>query len=170
MRARVVMALFVFVLAAAGCGSSSTPPPSVTIAPVEVMPSGAQEVTSTVPAAGSADCVDREASLRPGPQQPAPGAMPPGSTMAAIAERGRLIVGVDQNTKLFGERNPSTGQLEGFDIDVAREFARATRISSSSLRLISPPTRKSLSSRVPESILPLRFRINGCARRLARPP
>ncbi len=125
MRARVVMALFVFVLAAAGCGSSSTPPPSVTIAPVEVMPSGAQEVTSTVPAAGSADCVDREASLRPGPQQPAPGAMPPGSTMAAIAERGRLIVGVDQNTNLFGERNPSTGQLEGFDIDVAREFARA---------------------------------------------
>ena len=51
--------------------------------------------------------------------------MPPGSTMAAIAERGRLIVGVDQNTYLFGFRNPSTGQLEGFDIDVAREIARA---------------------------------------------
>ena len=51
--------------------------------------------------------------------------MPPGSTMAAIAERGRLIVGVDQNTNLFGFRNPATGQLEGFDIDVAREIARA---------------------------------------------
>ncbi len=50
--------------------------------------------------------------------------MPPGSTMAAIAERGRLIVGVDQNTYLFGSRNPATGQLEGFDIDVAREIAR----------------------------------------------
>ena len=45
--------------------------------------------------------------------------------MAAIAERGRLIVGVDQNTNLFGYRNPSSGQLEGFDIDVAREIARA---------------------------------------------
>jgi polar amino acid transport system substrate-binding protein len=56
---------------------------------------------------------------------PPPGAMPPGSTMAAIAERGRLIVGVDQNTNLFGYRNPSSGQLEGFDIDVAREIARA---------------------------------------------
>ena len=66
---------------------------------------------------------DREASLRPGPL-PAPGAMPPGSTMAAIADRGRLIVGVDQNTNLFGFRNPATGQLEGFDIDVAREIAR----------------------------------------------
>ena len=51
--------------------------------------------------------------------------MPPGSTMAAIAERGRLIVGVDQNTNLFGFRNPASGQLEGFDIDVAREIARA---------------------------------------------
>ena len=80
------------------------------------------EVT-TAPAAASADC-DREASLRPGPL-PSPGAMPPGSTMAAIAERGRLIVGVDQNTYLFGFRNPSTGQLEGFDIDLAREIARS---------------------------------------------
>jgi polar amino acid transport system substrate-binding protein len=45
--------------------------------------------------------------------------------MAAIAERGRLIVGVDQDSYPFGSRNPTTGQLEGFDIDVARELARA---------------------------------------------
>jgi polar amino acid transport system substrate-binding protein len=51
--------------------------------------------------------------------------MPPGSTMAAIAKRGRLIVGVDQNTELWGFRNPSTGRLEGFDIDLAGEIARA---------------------------------------------
>ena len=44
--------------------------------------------------------------------------------MAAIAERGRLIVGVDQNTSPFGYRDPASGQLEGFDIDVAREIAR----------------------------------------------
>jgi polar amino acid transport system substrate-binding protein len=51
--------------------------------------------------------------------------MPPGSTMAKIAERGRLVVGVDQNTEPFGFRDPATGKLEGFDIDVAREIARA---------------------------------------------
>jgi polar amino acid transport system substrate-binding protein len=51
--------------------------------------------------------------------------MPAGSTMAKIFDRGRLIVGVDQNTYLFGFRNPATGQLEGFDIDIAREIARA---------------------------------------------
>ncbi|MDT5264798.1 MAG: polar amino acid transport system substrate-binding protein, partial [Mycobacterium sp.] len=123
MRARVVPALIALVLAAAGCGSPSTPPSSVAVAPIEALPSGAQEATAA-PVAESADCGDREASLRPGPQ-PRPGNMPPGSTMAAIAERGRLIVGVDQNTYLFGFRDPSSGQLEGFDIDVAREIARA---------------------------------------------
>jgi polar amino acid transport system substrate-binding protein len=107
---------------AAGCGSSSTPPSAVTVAPVDVMPSGAKEVTSPL-GPGNNDC-DREASLHPDPMPP-PGAMPPGSTMAAIAERGRLVVGVDQNTNLFGYRNPSSGQLEGFDIDVAREIATA---------------------------------------------
>ena len=121
MRARVVVALLTLTVAA-GCGSSSTPPPAVTVSPVEGRPAGAQEVT-TAPLAGDADC-DREASLRPGPQ-PAPGAMPPGSTMAAIADRGRLVVGVDQNTYLFGFRDPASGKLTGFDIDIAHEIARA---------------------------------------------
>ena len=44
--------------------------------------------------------------------------------MAAIHDRGRLIVGVDQNTFMFGYRDPFTGELEGFDIDLAREIAR----------------------------------------------
>jgi polar amino acid transport system substrate-binding protein len=121
-RARVVVALIAFALTAAGCSSSSTPPPSVSVAPIEALPADAERVT-TAPAAGNADC-DREASLRPGPQ-PRPGAMPPGSTMAAIADRGRLVVGVDANTYPFGFRNPSSGQLEGFDIDIAREIARS---------------------------------------------
>lgn len=122
MKTRDALAFIAFALIIAACGSSATSPTAVTVSPVEVRPKGAQEIT-TAPVAGNADC-DREASLRPGPQ-PAPGAMPPGSTMAAIAERGRLVVGVDQNTNLFGARNPSSGQLEGFDIDLAREIARA---------------------------------------------
>jgi polar amino acid transport system substrate-binding protein len=119
-RARIVLALLAIALAVAGCAASTSYAP-VTVAPVEASPAGAQQVT-TAPVAGNADC-DREASLRPGPL-PSPGAMPAGSTMAAIAERGRLVVGVDQNTYLFGFRNPASGQLEGFDIDVAREIAR----------------------------------------------
>jgi polar amino acid transport system substrate-binding protein len=120
-RTRVAVGLLAVALTIAGCGSSAAPA-SVSVSPVQPSPSGANEVT-TAPVAANADC-DREASLRPGPL-PSPGAMPPGSTMAAITERGRLIVGVDQNTDLFGYRNPATAQLEGFDIDIAREMARA---------------------------------------------
>ena len=126
MRARAAVALLALAFAA-GCGSSSTPPSAVTVAPVDVMPSGAQEVTpdpGAPPVPGNVDC-DREASLCPGPLPP-PGAMPPGSTMAAIAERGRLIAGVDQSTYHFGFLNPlSGGQIEGFDIDMIRAVAKA---------------------------------------------
>jgi polar amino acid transport system substrate-binding protein len=52
-------------------------------------------------------------------------AITPGSTMAKIKERGKLIVGVDQTTFLFGFRNPTTGNLEGFDIDMANQVAKA---------------------------------------------
>lgn len=122
MRIRAAVAVFALAFTVAGCGPSSAPPPSMSVAPVEVEPSGAQEV-NRASAAEQVDCGDREASLRPGPQ-PAPGAMPAGSAMAAIAERGRLVVGVDQNTFMVGYRDPATGQLEGFDIDIAREIAR----------------------------------------------
>ena len=121
MKTRIVLALLAVALTAAGCGSSVAPV-SVSVSPVEPWPSGANEVTDA-PTVANADC-DPQASLRPGPL-PSPGAMPPGSTMAKIDERGRLIVGVDQDTYLFGFRNPSTGKVEGFDIDIAREIARS---------------------------------------------
>lgn len=121
MRARIAAAVAGVVLTA-GCSSAPAPPDEVNVPPVPVSPAGAQQITNAPPAV-DAEC-DREASLRPG-SQPLPGAMPSGSTMADIVERGRLVVGVDQNTFPFGFRNPNTGQLEGFDIDVAREVARA---------------------------------------------
>jgi polar amino acid transport system substrate-binding protein len=51
--------------------------------------------------------------------------MPPGSYMATIQSRGKLRVGVDQNTLFFGYRDPKTNELAGFDIDVAKLVARA---------------------------------------------
>jgi polar amino acid transport system substrate-binding protein len=45
--------------------------------------------------------------------------------MAKIQDRGKLIVGVDQNTKYFGYRDPRTGKLDGLDIDMLRAVARA---------------------------------------------
>jgi polar amino acid transport system substrate-binding protein len=81
------------------------------------------------PAAGSvaapaAPACDPRASLRPS-ALPAPGRMPEGSTMARILARGRLIAGVGQDTYLFAARDPETGRLDGFEIDIARAIAAA---------------------------------------------
>ncbi len=87
------------------------------------------QVTTTTVAPGppttAVTCSEPTASLRPQSPLPAPGAMPAGSFMAAIQQRGRLIVGVDQNTLLFGYLNPQDGQIEGFDIDMLRQVAKA---------------------------------------------
>lgn len=56
---------------------------------------------------------------------PGPNALPAGSTMARIKERGRLIAGVSGDTFLLGARNPKTGTIEGFDIDMVRAIAQA---------------------------------------------
>ena len=61
------------------------------------------------------------ASFAPDAPLPAPGQMPAGTFMAEIQQRGRLIAGVSADTLLFGYRNPFTGKLEGFDIDLIRQ-------------------------------------------------
>lgn len=61
-------------------------------------------------------CEDPEASLPPSTAG--------GPNIDAIKERGKLIVGVDQNSYRWGYRNPATGGLEGFDIDLARAIAK----------------------------------------------
>jgi polar amino acid transport system substrate-binding protein len=45
--------------------------------------------------------------------------------MAQIAARGYLTVGVDQNTYLWGYRDSSSGTLQGFDIDMVQQIAKA---------------------------------------------
>ncbi|MET0626913.1 MAG: transporter substrate-binding domain-containing protein, partial [Acidimicrobiia bacterium] len=54
----------------------------------------------------------------------APGQLPDGPTMQKIRTRGRLVVGVDENTPNFGVRDDN-GQLVGLEIDLVRELARA---------------------------------------------
>lgn len=45
--------------------------------------------------------------------------------MAAIQERGRLIVGTSADTFLLASRNSQSGDIEGFDIDMAKAVAEA---------------------------------------------
>ncbi|MCR1984103.1 glutamate ABC transporter substrate-binding protein [Cellulosimicrobium cellulans] len=85
------------------------------------------EATEESPAAPAAPakCADPLASYAPEGALPGPDALPSGSTMATIRDRGALVVGVSADTLLMGARNPLSGQIEGFDIDVLHEVSRA---------------------------------------------
>jgi polar amino acid transport system substrate-binding protein len=87
--------------------------------------------TTTVVAATPPTCTaaqkaqDATRSYEPQGALPSPDNLPAGSTMAAIRARGKLIVGVSGDTLLFGARNTLTNQIEGFDIDMLKEVAKA---------------------------------------------
>lgn len=122
---RLAVALLAFALTA--CSVGPTEPTRITPREVaEPTPPEASDVSvpPTTSASNPPSC-DATASLRPAPAQPKAGQMPDGSTMAKIAARGRLIAGVDQNTYLMGFRNSFTGEIEGFDVDLARRLAQA---------------------------------------------
>jgi polar amino acid transport system substrate-binding protein len=103
-----------------GCGG-----PGGTIGPVAApsfsapRPPGVRDpaVIPSAAAAAATDC-DPRASLRPNTGAAAP-------NVDRIRARGRLVAGVDQNTYLFGYRDAASGQIVGFDIDVARQIAAA---------------------------------------------
>jgi len=103
------------------CGAA-TPSSAASPAPLAVLPKGAEVVHPAPPAPTSASCT---ASAMPPSPMPAPGHMPAGSYMSQIEARGFLRVGVDQNTYLWGYRDPATGQLTGFDIDMLQQVAQA---------------------------------------------
>jgi polar amino acid transport system substrate-binding protein len=114
------------VVAASGCAAAESAPAPEPPSFVPPRPIGVQDpaVVPSAPAAPAPDC-DALASVRPPSPLPAPGHFAAGSTMDRIFKRGRLIVGTDQSSYLFGFRDPTSGKIVGFDIDIAREVARA---------------------------------------------
>jgi polar amino acid transport system substrate-binding protein len=115
-RSRLAAAGALVLFAVAGCTDNS---PATTGTP--------KAAASTPPAAAApvdTSCQPRK-SLRPSGALPAPGKMPAGSYMDEIQKRGRLVLGTSQDTLLFSSRNPFTGKLEGFDVDMGRQIAQA---------------------------------------------
>ncbi len=110
-----LVALVVFSVAATACDNGSDSKRS----------DASTTTTTTVAVAPVVDCGNPVASFAPLDPMPAPGNMPAGSYMAEIQKRGRLIAGVSADTLLFGYRDPLSGQLEGFDIDLVRQVAQA---------------------------------------------
>jgi polar amino acid transport system substrate-binding protein len=124
-RASLVVVASLFAVTACAGGGQPVDLANVTAvqspSPVGVEENPATSATSAVPVP---PC-NPKASYRPDGGLPTPGQMPGNTTMRAIQDRGKLIAGVDQNTFLFGFRNPTTGALEGFDIDRVHEIAQA---------------------------------------------
>lgn len=103
------------ILLTTACGYAPTPLPDPPETPAP---------TSAAPAAPP-ECDNPTQSYDPLSPMPDPGQMPAGSTMAEIQDRGRLIVGTSADTFLLASRNPQSGQIEGFDIDMAKAVAEA---------------------------------------------
>jgi polar amino acid transport system substrate-binding protein len=71
---------------------------------------------------------------------PRPGDMPAGTFMADIRDHGFLRVGVDENTRGFAARDPKDGKLDGFEIKLVDEIARAIFGDPTKIKYISVVT------------------------------
>jgi glutamate transport system substrate-binding protein len=67
----------------------------------------------------------KSSGTKAAPSAAKPPVLAAGTTMAAIQQRGKLIVGTKFDQPLFGLKDPTTGKIEGFDADIAREVAKA---------------------------------------------
>ena len=103
-----------------GCTTAPDPAaaPTPTLAPPT--PAGMEVLSDTSQPAESVDgSCDRTASLRPFADRAEAEA-----AVADIRNRGRLVVGLDIGSNLFSFRDPITGEITGFDVDIAGEVAR----------------------------------------------
>jgi polar amino acid transport system substrate-binding protein len=110
------------ILVTAGCSGSGV------YATTQVPTAAASPSSTPAPSAtatATPTCGNPVASFAPGGPNPAPTAIPSGSYMAKIKDRGRLIAGVSSDTLLLGSRNPLTGQIQGFDIEMLKAVSKA---------------------------------------------
>lgn len=112
------LALWTVVLTACAPVADPVAAPTPTLAPPT--PAGMETLAEAPPPPESAgqNC-DRTASLRPFTDSAEADA-----AVASIRTRGRLVVGLDIGSNLFSFRDPITGEITGFDVDIAGEVAR----------------------------------------------
>ena len=129
-RRRRLRAILVVVGASLGVSACTTagaydPTPLFTPSAAPSPAPSASTTPSPVPYGTDVATTNCLKSYAPAATLPTPGQMPAGSTMDKIRKRGRLIAGVSADTLLLGARNPVSGQIEGFDIDMLRGVSQA---------------------------------------------
>ncbi|WP_371833904.1 glutamate ABC transporter substrate-binding protein [Rhodococcoides yunnanense] len=107
-----------------GCTPAESSAPQVdTTFSEPPLPDGASVAARPTETSADDECARPTASLRPLPSgTDAPPVPQP--TIDALRAKGRLVVGLDTGSNLFSFRDPMTGQLVGFDVDIAREISR----------------------------------------------
>jgi polar amino acid transport system substrate-binding protein len=120
-RARRACSVLAATILLAGCGRTET----LTVLAVPTLPPptpvGMEQLSAEppIPPDNTAQDCNPTASLRPFPTKAEADA-----AVADIRARGRLIVGLDIGSNLFTFRDPITGEITGFDVDIAGEIAR----------------------------------------------
>jgi glutamate transport system substrate-binding protein len=75
----------------------------------------------------------------PKPEERQVKSFPKGSTMEAIVDRGVLRIGVSNGIPLFGELDPVSGVVSGFDADLAREVAKELGFRADQIDFVDTP-------------------------------
>lgn len=118
---RTLAAVALLAATVAGCGATSDHALNLTLSALATRIPKAPPSTSSP----TVSCKNRTASLRPPATLPAPNQMPAGSFMDKIHRQGYLVAGVNAGLYKFGYLNPATGNIEGFEIDLVNEVAKA---------------------------------------------
>jgi polar amino acid transport system substrate-binding protein len=117
MRKLIVVLATLTVLAGCGRVAPMVSEPGITLAPPT--PAGMEQEPSSATDGPPPDDDSCAGSLRPFPTKAQADA-----AVANIRNRGRLIVGLDIGSNLLSFRDPITGEITGFDVDIAGEVAR----------------------------------------------
>lgn len=115
---RLLVMVAALALTAAACGSDSADTSAGT---ADTAASGA--TTGTAASDATTDGTDTTAS---GATTDGEGpTVEPGTSVAAIKDKGTITIGVKYDVPLFGLKNPTTGDIEGFDIEIGRMITKA---------------------------------------------
>jgi polar amino acid transport system substrate-binding protein len=123
-------------LALAACGNQPAPAVRPAAAPAP-SPASTDDVTD------AATCATAPQTLPPPVPMPAPDAMPAGSFMDHIRQRGFLIAGVPRGTPGFGSVDPAVGLPAGFDVEMVKQVSLALfgDVNHVEFRLVTTPER-----------------------------
>jgi len=75
----------------------------------------------------------------PKPDDPQVKSFPAGSTMLKIVSSGTIRIGVSYGIPLFSQLDPVSGEMSGFDVDIAREIAHELGMKQSQIEWVDLP-------------------------------